>query len=447
MRSDLQVDRKSAEARRSSNKNPPLLTHEPFWRTDYPRPNDLPVASELPERVDVAVVGSGYTGLNAARVLGRSGASVSVLERETIGWGASSRNGGMATTGLKRSTQAIFETYGSKRGHEFWRASLQAIDLLEEIVRSESIDCDWRRTGHICLAYKPSHFEGMRKSVGWFRDELGHEVKALSPADLPSEIGSRVFHGGILDEYSGGLQPAKYVYGLARVVARLGVRLHERVVISRVARRPEGFEIDTNQGVLRAGEVLIATNGYTDELVLALKRRIFPVGSYIIVTEPLARDVQSELVPKGRMLYDSKNFLNYFRLTPDGRMLWGGRNDLSTDLDLDRSAEILRCQLVHAFPQLRDVPLTHSWTGKLGITFDLMPHIGRVEGIHYAMGYGGHGLAVATYLGTEVGKLLAGQITTSPFAEISHPTRFFYRGEPWFIPLAARYYRFADWIS
>jgi glycine/D-amino acid oxidase-like deaminating enzyme len=125
-------------------------------------------------------------------------------------------------------------------------------------------------------------------------------------------------------------------------------------------------------------------------------------------------------------------------------MLWGGRNDLSTNLDLGRSAEILGAQLVHAFPQLRGVRLAHSWTGKLGITFDLMPHIGRIDGIHYALGYCGHGLAIATYVGAEVGKLMAGEISTSPFLEIPHPTRFFYRGNPWFIPLAARYYRLLD---
>jgi glycine/D-amino acid oxidase-like deaminating enzyme len=424
-----------------------MLSFDPFWRAQYPRPEDLPVAKELPERVDVAIVGSGYTGLNAVRVLAQSGASVSVLERETIGWGASSRNGGMATAGLKRPIKAIFDTYGKQRGRVFWRASLEAIDLVEEVVRSEKIDCDWRRTGHVCLAYKPSHFEAMRETVRWLRDELGHECRALSPAELSAEIGSRVFHGGILDEHSGGLQPAKYVYGLARAVARHGARLHEGVVVSRVVPLREGFEIQTNQGVLRAGEVLIATNGYTDNLVPELKRRIFPVGSYIIVTKPLPAELQAELVPKGRMLYDSKNFLNYFRLTPDGRMLWGGRNDLSTDLDLERSAGILRAQLVHTFPQLRGVPLTHSWTGRLGITFDVMPHIGRVDGIHYALGYGGHGVAVASYLGTEVGRWMAGQIATSPFAEIPHPTKFFYRDEPWFVPIAARYYRLVDWMS
>lgn len=217
--------------------------------------------------------------------------------------------------------------------------------------------------------------------------------------------------------------------------------------MQRVGKHGDGFAVHTSKGVLRAKDVLIATNGYTDRLVPSLKPRVFPVGSYIIVTEPLPLELQKELSPEGRMFYDSKNFLNYFRLTPDGRMLWGGRNDLSTDLDLQRSASLLRAELVHTFPQLEGIPLTHTWTGKLGITFDLMPHIGRVDGIHYAFGYGGHGLALATYLGSEIGKLLAGQISSSPFAEIPHPTMFFYRSEPWFIPVAARYYRLADWLS
>jgi glycine/D-amino acid oxidase-like deaminating enzyme len=171
------------------------------------------------------------------------------------------------------------------------------------------------------------------------------------------------------------------------------------------------------------------------------------VGSYCIVTEPLAPDLQAALSPKKRMFYDSKHFLNYFRLTPDGRLLWGGRNNLSTNLDLQESAAILQRQMVYTFPKLRDVPITHTWTGQLGLTFDLMPHIGRIEGVHYALGYGGHGLSMATYLGNEIGLLLSGQKSRSPFAEIPHNTRWFYRGWPWFIPFAAQYYRFLDWIS
>ena len=157
--------------------------------------------------------------------------------------------------------------------------------------------------------------------------------------------------------------------------------------------------------------------------------------------------LQKKLSPKGRMFYDSKWFINYFRLTPDGRMLWGGRNDLSTDLDLVESASILSRQVRTVFPDLENTTFTHTWTGKLGITFDLMPHIGEVNGIHYTFGYGGHGLSIATYLGTEIGLLLSGQKKRSPFEEISHQTMFFYRKDPWFLPFAAKYYQFLDWIS
>jgi glycine/D-amino acid oxidase-like deaminating enzyme len=196
-----------------------------------------------------------------------------------------------------------------------------------------------------------------------------------------------------------------------------------------------------------AQEVLVATNGYTDRLIPRLKARIFPVGSYIIVTEPLPPALQAEISPKGRMFYDSKWFLNYFRLTPDGRLLWGGRNNLSTNLDLQESARRLRQQMVRTFPQVQDIPTTHTWTGQLGLTFDLMPHIGRIDGVHYALGYCGHGLSIATYLGREAGLLLAGEKTSSPFAEIPHQTYFFYRHRPWFLPFAAHYYRFLDWVS
>ncbi|MFQ5434930.1 MAG: NAD(P)/FAD-dependent oxidoreductase [Anaerolineae bacterium] len=384
----------------------------PLWIDEFPRPDDLPVTAVLPERVDVAVVGGGYTGLNVARVLARSGAAVAVLERETIGWGASSRNGGMATPGIKQSMKVIFKRYGKENGRRFWQASLDAIDLIDRIVREEKLDCDWSRPGHVALAYKPSHFKAMRQSVAWFKDELGYEKQLVGPSDLRGEIGTAVFHGGLADNTSGAIQPAKYVFGLARAIAGMGVCLCEKAGVTRITRQPSGYEVQTVRGSVQAKEVVIATNGYTDTLVPQLKPRLFPVGSYCIVTEPLPPDLQQTLSPKRRMFYDSKWFLNYFRLTPDGRFLWGGRNNLSTDLDLHKSAGILRRQLIHTFPELQDVPITHTWTGKLGITFDLMPHIGRVNGVHYAFGYGGHGLSIATYVGTELGRLLTGEISS-----------------------------------
>ena len=419
----------------------------PFWTDQFPRPLDLPTDSAPPAQADVAIVGSGYTGLNAARVLAKSGASVAVLERNIIGWGASSRNGGMATPGIKESIGNIFKRYGPEQGRRFWQASLDAIDLIDEIVTEEKIDCDWARKGHIGLAFKKSHFEAMKTHAGWMKRELGHTVQVVAPSEIRSEIGTDAFYGGLADDYSGGIQPAKYVFGLAQAVARYGVHLCENTSVTRIEKEPNGYLVHTTQGALMAKEVVVATNGYTDRMVPQLKPKIFPVGSYIIVTEPLAPDLQQQLSPKGRMFYDSKWFLNYFRLTPDGRLLWGGRNDLSTDLDLHDSARRLQKQMVTVFPELSGEPLTHTWTGQLGLTFDLMPHIGRVEGIHYAFGYGGHGLSIATYVGTEVGLLLSGQKSSSPFAEIPHQTMFFYRNKPWFLPLVARYYRFLDWVS
>ncbi len=418
-----------------------------FWTDQFPRPHDLSVANELPSQVDVAIVGSGYTGLNCARVLAKAGRSVVVLDQHSIGWGASSRNGGMATPGLKQDIFKIKKTYGMEYAKEFWKSSVDAINLLELIIREENIDCDWERNGHCSLAYKQSHFNELPEYADWLKMEMGHEKTIVPKEKLKSEIGTDEYFGGISDESSAGLHPAKYVFGLAKSVENLGVSLFEKTRVDSINRTPNGFELITKKGKLNSKDVVIATNGYTDTMVPGMNPKVFPVGSYIIVSEPLPADLQHKLSPKKRMFYDSKNFLNYFRLTPDGRMLWGGRNDLSTDLDLNESASILTKQVCTIFPELNDVKFTHSWTGKLGITFDLMPHIGQTNGIHYALGYGGHGLSIATYLGTEIGLRMTGQKNRSPYEEIPHQTMFFYKKNPWFLPFAAKWYQFLDWIS
>ena len=420
---------------------------EVFWTDQFSPDIPLPVSEGLPEDVDVAIVGSGYTGLTAARVLAKAGNSVAVMDQYEIGWGASSRNGGMATPGLKQDIFKIHKKYGMDYAREFWKSSVDAIDLLEQIIIEENIDCDWSRKGHIALACKQSHYDELPEYAAWIKKEMGHEKTIVPREKIRSEIGTDAYFGGLSDESSGGLQPAKYVDGLARAVADLGVRLYENTRVEKICRNNGAHELITSKGDMKAGEVIIATNGYTDMLVPELKPKVFPVGSYIIVSEPLPQALQDILSPKRRMFYDSKWFINYFRLTPDGRMLWGGRNDLSTDLDLNESAENLSQQVYKVFPELNDYEFTHTWTGKLGITFDLMPHIGTINGIHYAFGYGGHGLSIATYLGTELGLLISGEKDRSPYKEISHQTMFFYRKRPWFLPFAAYYYRFLDWIS
>ena len=424
------------------------MQKSPLWTDQFSRPNNIITSDSPSAETDIAIVGSGYTGLCAARILKKNGASVTVLDRNTIGWGASSRNGGMATPGLKQGIQKIHKIYGEKLAHEFWKISVDAIDLIDEIVNEHSIDCDWERNGHASLATKPSHAPRLKEYGSWLEKEFGHYQKYIPKHQIRDEIGSDTYYGALTDEISGGLHPSKYVFGLASAVSNLGVQLCENTAVTKIEKNDSNnFKLITSKGDITAKKVIIATNGYTDRLVSKLKPLIFPVGSYIVVTEPLTNELQNIINPKRRMYYDSKWFLNYFRLTPDGRLLWGGRNDLSTDLDLDDSAKRLSKELYTVFPDLKDIPITHTWTGKLGITFDLMPHIGKTNGIYYAFGYGGHGLSIATYLGTEIGLMLAGKKDRSPFMEISHQTTVFYRNRPWFIPFAARYFRFLDWIS
>jgi glycine/D-amino acid oxidase-like deaminating enzyme len=418
-----------------------------YWIDDTPRPRDLPVAAEIPGQVDVAMVGGGFTGLSAALALAKGGAQVAVLERETIGWGASSRNAGITGCGLKRGTPAVFQRYGPELGRKFWQASLEALALVEEICQVEGINCDWQQPGDLALAFKPSHFEALQAKATWHQKNLGHQLQVIAPSDLGSYIGSQAYYGGLFDAHGASLHPAKLVFGLASAAAHHGAALCEEAGVYRIGRAANGFELFTVRGVVRAKEVLVATNGYTDQLVPRLKPRVFPGGSYSIVTAPLSSGVQASISPRGAVFWDSKWFLNYFRLTPDGRLLWGGRNNLSTSLDLDESTHLLQAGMLRVFPQLEGIPITHTWTGQLGLTFDLMPHLGRVDGVHYALGYGGHGLHTALYLGREAARLLSGEISGSIFMQIPHQTYLFYRNRPWFLPLAAAYYRVRDTLS
>ncbi len=402
--------------------------------------------TELPRRADVAIIGGGYTGLAAARALARNGASPVVLERETIGAGASGRNGGMVLPGYKAEWADVLRRHGLVVARRLFEDSLAAIRFVESLIREEAIACDWLKSGHVTLAARPEHLKGLDEARQLLAREFGYETELLGPAEIGKEIGSARYHGGLLDAGAACLQPAAYVSGLAAAARRAGALLCENVEVREMEVTGGGVRLETSRGPLAAGEVLIATNGYTGRLDSWLARRVVPVGSYIIATEPLPPHVQRRLIPRGRLLSDTKNLLYYFRLSPDGRMVFGGRAAF-VPTAVERSREMLREGMVEVFPELIATPVEYAWGGTLGFTRDLMPHCGQRGCLSYALGYGGHGVALASWLGDKVGQAMAGKIVWPTLADLPFPSVPLYRGSPWFLPLAGAYYGLKDRVT
>ncbi len=424
-----------------------------YWLTtvEIPKPPSQP----LPENADVAVIGAGFTGLSAALALAKRGAKVVVLDSESIGWGASSRNGGMVLTGLKLGVNELISRYGRELTRRMYAASLETIACVEHIVKEENIACEFARTGHLEVACKQSHFDDYARQVEVISREFNHHLKIVPRDQLRSEIGSDIHYGGMVDGMSAGLNPARYVAGLGTAAMRAGAVIYEHTTLQSIERDSQngaaGFRLTTSRGSLQARNVLVGTSGYTGAATPALRKKIIPIGSFIITTEILSDALARELSPHNRQIYDSKNYLYYFRLTPDNRMLFGGRAAFfpETDQTIRQSAEILRRGMIEVYPQLRHTKVEYVWGGTLDFCFDILPHAGQMDGIYFAVGYAGHGVAMATWQGQRMAEWIAEGKTDNPFAEIPFPGAplGLYNGKPWFLPFAGAYYKVLDWVS
>jgi glycine/D-amino acid oxidase-like deaminating enzyme len=412
-------------------------------------------ARDLPDSIDVAVVGAGFCGLSAARTLAKRGVNVAVLEAETFGWGASSRNGGMVLTGMKLPVPTLIKRYGREAVRKMYAASLDTIDCVEQIVREENIDCNFSRCGHLEVACKQAHFDGYEESAALVKREFNHELRIIPKSELRGEIGSDIYFGGMVDETSAGVNPARYVAGLAHAAQLAGACLYDRTrVISVELERNNNarkFRVQTSKGAITARELILASGAYTTEATPALRKKIIPIGSYIIATEVLPAGLARELSPRNRMIYDSKHFLYYYRLTPDHRMLFGGRAAFfpETENTVRQSAEILRRGMIGVYPQLRDAKVEFVWGGTLDFTLDVMPHAGKLDDMYFAAGFAGHGVAAATWFGAKLAGLICGDPNDIPFDGIP------FRGAPlglrsghtWALPLAGAWYKILDFLT
>lgn len=410
----------------------------------------------LPPSVDVAIIGGGFTGLSAARALAQKGAKVVVIEMHHAGWGASSRNGGMVLTGLKQPASALVARFGVDRARGLFDASLASIDCVERIAKDESIDCDFARCGHAEVACKPRHFEAMLKEAATLETTFAHLVEVVDKPNLKSVVASDAYYGAVIDPTSAGINPARFAVGLAEAAKRRGAVIIEDTAVTAIERvsrdAVSGFTILTTHGSAHAQNVVVATGAYTGASVKVIQKRVVGVGSFVIATEKLDEDLATGLIPGGRMIFDSNNFLHYYRLTPDKRMLFGGRAAFfpADDRTVRDSAEILRRGMTGVFPQLADTKVEYAWGGSIDFAFDMLPHAGVHDGLHYALGYAGHGVAMAAYLGERVAAAISGDIKIEEALEtgpLPAPPPGLAGSSPWFLPLAGAWYRLLDWAS
>lgn len=416
---------------------------EPYWWEHAPAPElGQP---PLPAHADAVVIGAGYTGLHAALQTARGGRHTVVLDAEHAGWGCSTRNGGQVSTSIKPGYEALTARHGSQRAFEILREGHNALAWIRQFVDAEGIDCDYKVPGRFHAAHGPRHFERLARSVE--REIPGLEVDAhvVPRAEQRRELGTDAYHGGVVFPHHASLHPARYHKGLLERVDEAGALVVPHCPALGIERQGSGFRVATQRGDIKAGNVVVASNGYTGAATPWHRRRVVPIGSYIIATEPVDPGLMDRLMPTDRVVSDTRKVIYYYRPSPDRtRILFGGRVSAG-ETDPRLSGPRLRADLVRLFPELSGTRISHSWVGFVAYTFDTLAHVGRHDGIHYAMGYCGSGVSMASYLGMRIGQQVLGlEEGRTAFDDLPFTTRPLYTGNPWFLRAFIAGYRLLD---
>jgi glycine/D-amino acid oxidase-like deaminating enzyme len=423
----------------------PDFKAKPFWWEAYaPAAGDL---VDVPREAPVVMIGAGYAGLSTALELARNGIASVVLDANEPGFGGSTRNGGMVSGGV-----SVGKRYAGKDSEDrlatLYGDAADSFSVIEDLIAREKIDCEWTKSGRFGGAWCRSHYEAMQAKADKLNRYAKAEAYVLPKERQREEIGSDLYMGGLVTMRSAHLHPAKYYRGLIDACRRAGVTICAKAAVTKLERQGAAWKVETTRGTIVAKDVVVGTNGYTGEATPELQRRVIPLASYIIATEELPDDLARSLMPNNKSIYDTRRVLTYYRMSGDRkRLIFGGRAKFGP-FDAVQTAPILYRIMTEIFPQLKGSKITHAWTGNVAFTFDETPHMGTLDGLHYALGCNGSGVAMMTYLGTQTARKIAGVSNyRTAFETDDFPTHWAYNGNPWYIPWVGRYFRARDWID
>jgi glycine/D-amino acid oxidase-like deaminating enzyme len=418
----------------------------PYWWEATPQAELL--NQELPVKADVVIIGAGYTGLSAALQTARAGRNVVVLDAENAGAGCSTKNGGQISTSIKPGYAELSSKYGKQKAFDILQEGHNALAWIGDFVERENIDCDFKICGKYSAAHNPKQYEKLGQKVDNQIKGLETDAYLVPRAEQSSELGSDLYYGGAVFPNCASVDPGKLHQGMLDRVLEAEATVVSYCPATDVGRDGDGFRVNTAKGSIRAKDVIVASNGYTSAATPWMRRRIIPIGSYVIATEPLAPGQMDRLIPKDRMIGDTRKVIFYYRSSPDRqRIVFGGRVS-QAESDPLSSGPKLHANMVKIFPELAQTRISHSWVGFVGYTFDTLAHLGKHDGIHYAMGYCGSGVSMAGYLGMRIGQqLLGNKDGRTGFDSLSFQTHPLYTGNPWFLSASVMYYRWLDSLN
>jgi glycine/D-amino acid oxidase-like deaminating enzyme len=422
------------------------FTTTPYWWEAY-RPGD-DALTDLPSETEIAVIGAGYAGLSCALELASRGLAVTVLEAALPGIGASTRSGGQVTGGVNVGKAPSGRQAGERAEREaaLLREAAQGYRLFERILETYQITCGYHRTGRLTLAWTPAHLRLWAGKVEKLNSLTGAGMRVLRPEELSAEIATDFYFGGLVMESAGHIHPSLYFAGLLRAARARGALICSQAPVADIVREGARLRIRTARGDVLAAEVVIASNAYTGPFAPSLRRGLIPVTTHMIATEELPADLAASLIPRNRAVAETRRVVNHFRLSPDGRrLLFGGRASF-TGMDERASGKVLRDLMIARFPQLAGTRISHSWGGKVAVTFDYLPHIGTEAAIHYALGRNGSGITMMTHLGHRVARAIVEKEPPgrSAYGVEPLPTHALYNGTPWFLPAVGGWYQLRD---